>query len=144
MSEAKNSIKAGDEIPSLEKSMDQAKIDQFAGFSGDFNPIHVNEEFAKQVGLGGTIAHGAISLGYFCEMLVSFFGEDWLDHGGFSVSFIGPVRPGYKLKYRAAVTELAEDEKGGRVNLEIWCENQDGVKLIVGRAHGPLEESATG
>ena len=137
MGEGKDSIGAGEEIPLLEKSMDQAKIDEFAEFSGDFNPIHVNEDFAKQVGLGGTIAHGAISLGYFCEMLVGFFGEDWLEQGGFSVSFIMPVRPGYKLKYRGKVTGKEEDEKGKRVNLEIWCENQDGTKLVVGKAYGP-------
>ena len=132
-----NSIEVGAEIPSLEKSISQDKIHQFAEFSGDFNPIHVNEEFAKKVGLGGTIAHGAISLGYFCKMLVNYFGEDWLENGGLSVSFIAPARPGYKISYRGLITGERETEKGKVVELKIWCENQNGIKCIVGKAYGP-------
>ena len=137
MGRSGDSVKEGMEIPALEKGMSQEIINSFAEFSGDFNPIHINEEFARNVGLGGTIAHGSISLGYFCQMLVSFFGEDWLEHGGFSVSFIAPVRPGYGLTYHGLVKEIKDDEKGRRIELEIWCENQDGAKLIVGKAHGP-------
>jgi acyl dehydratase len=137
MTEKENSTSSGQEIPPVEKGMDQDKINAFAHFSGDFNPIHVNEEFAKKAGLGGTIAHGAISLGYFCEMLVNYFGENWLEGGGFSVSFISPVRPGYKVKYRGVITGERETDKGKVLDLEIWCENQDGVKCIVGKAYGP-------
>ena len=49
---------AGDEIPELKVTPDQYLTVRYAGASGDFNPIHIDEEFAQQVGLPGRILHG--------------------------------------------------------------------------------------
>ncbi|MCW3021299.1 MAG: hypothetical protein JWR30_621 [Conexibacter sp.] len=52
------SFAAGDELPELEVVPDRYVTVRYAGASGDFNPIHIDEEFAKQVGLPGRILHG--------------------------------------------------------------------------------------
>ena len=51
-------MKAGDEIPTLKVTPDKYLTVRYAGASGDFNPIHVDDEFAREVGLPGKILHG--------------------------------------------------------------------------------------
>ena len=52
----------GDELPRLDVTPDRFLTFRYAGASGDFNPIHIDEEFAKQVGLPGRILHGLYSM----------------------------------------------------------------------------------
>ena len=51
-------MKPGDELPTLKTTPDKYLTVRYAGASGDYNPIHIDEEFAKQVGLPGRILHG--------------------------------------------------------------------------------------
>jgi acyl dehydratase len=51
-------MQAGDALPELKTTPDRYLTVRYAGASGDFNPIHIDEEFAKQVGLPGRILHG--------------------------------------------------------------------------------------
>ena len=55
-------MKTGDKIPELKVTPDKYLTVRYAGASGDFNPIHIDEEFAKQVGLPGRILHGLWSM----------------------------------------------------------------------------------
>lgn len=55
-------LKAGEEIPELKVTPDKYLTVRYAGASGDFNPIHIDEEFAKAVGLPGRILHGLWSM----------------------------------------------------------------------------------
>ena len=52
----------GDQIPELRVTPDRFLTVRYAGASGDYNPIHIDEEFAKQVGLPGRILHGLYSM----------------------------------------------------------------------------------
>jgi acyl dehydratase len=56
------SLNAGDSIPELKVTPDKYLTVRYAGASGDFNPIHIDEDFAKQVGLPGRILHGLYSM----------------------------------------------------------------------------------
>jgi acyl dehydratase len=51
-------VQPGDEIPTLEVTPDKYLTVRYAGASGDFNPIHIDDDFARQVGLPGRILHG--------------------------------------------------------------------------------------
>jgi acyl dehydratase len=51
-------LKAGEQIPQLQVTPDKYLTNRYAGASGDFNPIHIDEEFARAVGLPGRILHG--------------------------------------------------------------------------------------
>ena len=55
-------MNAGDELPTLKITPDKFLTVRYAGASGDFNPIHIDEDFAKQVGLPGRILHGLWSM----------------------------------------------------------------------------------
>ena len=88
--------------------MTQAQIDAYADVSGDHNPIHVNPEVARSVGLDGTIAHGMLSMAFAAQVLT-----DWLatrpDAGGWvlrlRVRFQAMVRPGDTLTCRGALRD---------------------------------------
>ena len=55
-------MKQGDQLPELRVTPDKYLPHRYAGASGDFNPIHIDPEFAKNVGLPGTILHGLYSM----------------------------------------------------------------------------------
>ena len=123
---------AGREVPSLSKSLTQAKIDAYARASGDFNPIHVDPAFAAATPFGGTIAHGMLLLAYLSEMLTAAFGRAWLSGGRLKVRFKGAARPGDTLTVRGRV-ERMQDE-GRRVFATVECVNQAGEVLVAGDA----------
>ena len=57
-------VKVGDELPPLVKGpIEQIQLTRYAGASGDFNPIHQDDEFARAAGMGGVFAHGMLSMG---------------------------------------------------------------------------------
>ena len=74
-------MQKGDSLPQVEKQVDQTRIEQYASASGDFNPIHIDQEFATQTQFGGTIAHGMMVAATISEIMTSAFG-----------SGLGPVR----------------------------------------------------
>ena len=124
-------MKIGYKLKEIKFKITQEKINQFAEFSGDFNPIHVDEEFAKMVGLGGTIAHGAIGMAYIMKMLHAEFGEKFYEMGRFIIKFISPMRPGFELRTFGEVKEISDDT----IYLSIGIEKiDDASKLIVGEA----------
>ena len=55
-------MNAGDQIPELRTTPDRFLTNRYAGASGDYNPIHIDEDFAKSVGLPGRILHGLYSM----------------------------------------------------------------------------------
>ena len=123
-------MKAGDVIPSRRFRMTQEIINAWAEVSTDFNPLHVDLEFAKASPFAGTIAHGHIAVSWLCEMLQGFFGRAWLDGGRlFEVKFIAPIKPGDEITVAGKV--LAKE--GNRVLCEVWVERADGQKCVVGK-----------
>jgi 3-hydroxybutyryl-CoA dehydratase len=131
-------IELGYEIPEQSKHITQEKINKNAEASLDFNPIHIDPVWAKKVNLlgkGTTIAHG-IMTGAFMGKIVT----DWAYQGGaflkmLDVKFVYSVRPGDDIISRGKVIEKhPRPAEESFVVLELWCENQDGVKVGVGQA----------
>lgn len=123
----------GETIPALTKHITQQQIDAYADVSGDHNPIHLNPEAARAVGLDGTIAHGMLNMAFLGQMLT-----DWLSAQGASsawvrrlrVRFQAMVRPGDTLSCRGVLGERGEH--GQRV--DVWIDNQHGERVITGDA----------
>ncbi|MGZ3674849.1 MAG: FAS1-like dehydratase domain-containing protein [Ktedonobacterales bacterium] len=126
-------VPEGEAIPSLTKHITQQQIDAYADVSGDHNPIHLNPEAARAVGLDGTIAHGMLSMAFLGEILT-----DWLSEQGASSGWVrrlrarfqAMVRPGDTLTCRGVLGERGEH--GQRV--EVWIDNQHGERVITGDA----------
>ena len=106
-------------------------IELFAEVSGDRNPLHMDEEFAKQTPFGQRIAHGALTASYISGIL----GNDLPGPGsifvGLNMRFRRPVYIGSHVTVKVEVTEMKE--RGNRVTLKVSC-NVDGKAAISGEA----------
>lgn len=123
-------IRTGDEIQPLTVVVTRKLIDEFSEFAKDRNPIHLDDEFARARGFPGAIAHGAIAASFLLRMMTNWLGE-WPRNGDeLEISFIAPVL------VDAAVTAkgLVESEESGWLLCDVWCETDDGTKVIVGKA----------
>ena len=129
-----NKISTGTVLPSLVKEVRQADINLYAEASGDHNPIHIDEAFAKSTPLGGTIAHGMLVLAYISELMTVAFGDQWLEGGALDIRFRAPARPGDKLRVSGEVTALATEVGATVVKCRVECRNQRGEININGDA----------
>jgi len=127
-------IHQGDSLPSVVKRVTQKDINLYAEASGDFNPIHVDEAFAAQTPLGGTIAHGMLILAYLSEMMTEAFGDRWLDGGKLSVRFKAVARPQDTITAKGKIDSIEQKEGVSLVNCSIECCNQKGETVIAGGA----------
>lgn len=134
-------IKIGDEVDlNIQRGITQEKINKWAEVSVDFNPLHVDPEFAKTSQFGSTISHGTLTITYLMEMLTRWMGKGWLKGGQLlGVRFVAPVRPGDSVRPKGKVVDKREEKGKKLVECEIWLENQDGTKLITGKAIGEAE-----
>ena len=107
--------------------VDQAAILRYAAVSGDFNPIHIDPEFASKTEMGGVIAHGTLSLNLIWQALEQTLGREGIDTVDLDVRFRRPVRVGDRIEAGGAL-----DENGERYR--VWARNQDGVNIIEGTA----------
>jgi acyl dehydratase len=82
-----------------------------------------------------------MSTAYVSQLMMQCGGAGFVKGGRMSVSFIKPVLVGDTLTVHGRVKSREPEGDGTRVTVEVWCENQDGVKTMVGTASG-LEESA--
>ena len=117
-------------VAPLTKTLSQAMIDRYAAASGDFNPIHVDADFARTTPMGGTIAHGMLVLAFVSEMMTAALGADWIGAGRLDVRFRAPARPGDTLTARAR----ALDGEEALPRYAVECLNERGELLISGTA----------
>ena len=127
-------LSTGLSLPAIQHAITQEKINRYAEASKDFNPIHVNEEFARNTPAGGTIAHGMLILAYVSQMMTSAFRERWLRSGRLNVRFRTPARPGDTVTASGKVSQIEGVEGGNLVTCEVLCANQNGEVIINGEA----------
>ncbi len=121
-------------LPPVIEPITQEKINFYAEASGDFNPIHVDEAFAAQTPLGGTIAHGMLILAYVSEMMTQSFGQNWGSTGKLSIRFKAPARPGDTMTVTGKIDSIENKESVSFVNCSIKCCNQRDETIITGEA----------
>lgn len=128
------------------KRLSQEVINRYAEATGDYNPIHVDEAYARATPFGGTIAHGMLVLASISEMMARAFGEEWLSSGRLKVRFKAPARPGDTLTAEAAPRGAQTEASGRLLEYAVECCNQRGETLISGTAgvRLPAEETARG
>lgn len=106
--------------------VDRAAIRRYADITGDFNPIHVDPEFAAKTPMGGPIAHGTLSLNLLWQSLAATLGASALPGAILDIRFSRPVREGDKV------------EAGGRARadapgtFDVWVRNPKGESVIEG------------
>lgn len=113
----------------FEKTITSADVLLFSGVSGDCNPMHVNDEFAKKSQFGQRIAHGALISSLISTALTNAFPTSiYISQ---TVNFTAPVYIGDTIK---AVVTCKEKLGKGRVLMQTDCFKQDGTKVIEGEA----------
>lgn len=126
-------VEVGTELPGLAKGpIQQIQLARYAGASGDFNPIHQDEEFARAAGMGGVFAHGMLSMGFVAQALTDWAGAGTVRRLG--VRFAGLVRLKDVVTCRGRVLGKSSKDDLHLVDLEVWAENQRGEKVVTGRA----------
>jgi acyl dehydratase len=118
-------VKEGDQIPEFRVTPDKYLPHRYAGASGDFNPIHIDPEFAKAVGLPGNILHGLYTMAQVARAAVDAGGGDPRSLKRLSVQFRGMGRPEQEIVVKGTVKEAAN----GRVVLEMVAE-QKGNQIV--------------
>src|SRR5947207_12577662 len=101
------------------RTVTDADVVLFAGISGDTNPVHLNEEFAKETMFHGRIAHGMLSASFISTVLGTKLPGPGCIYLSQNLKFRAPVRSGDTVWARATIT--AVDREKGRVALETKC-----------------------
>jgi acyl dehydratase len=126
-------VKVGDELPPLVKGpIQQIQLTRYAGASGDFNPIHQDDEFARAAGMGGVFAHGMLSMGFVGQLVTDWAGAGQVRRLG--VRFAGLVRLKDTITCRGHVLAKSSKDDVNLVDLEVWAENDKGDKVVTGKA----------
>jgi acyl dehydratase len=125
------SFKVGDSA-AITKTIEQEDIDAFARVTGDHNPVHVDEEFAKTTRFGKRIAHGMLTASLISAVLANELPGEGSVYLGQTLQFVAPVFPGDEITARVTVKEMREDKP--IVKLETVCVNQRDEVVIRGEA----------
>jgi acyl dehydratase len=117
------------------ENLTRTQIVQYAGASGDYNPLHSDEVFATKVaGYPSVFAHGMLTMGLTGRMLTDYVGDGRLVR--FGGRFRAQVWPGDDLTARAEITEITGDNL---VELVITTVNQDGAEVFTGTATARID-----
>lgn len=114
------------------KTISESDVYQFAGVTGDLNPAHINEEYARGTVFKTRIAHGMLSAGFISAVLGTRLPGPGTIYLRQELKFLAPVRIGDTITAKVEVTGLVLEKN--RVTLRTTCTNQDGVLVVDGEA----------
>lgn len=122
----------------LVDDLTRTQIVQYAGASGDYNPLHTDEVFATKVaGYPTVFAHGMLTMGMTGRVLTDWVGDGRLLNYG--VRFVKQVWPGDTLTAVAEVTALRQTDGVDVADFSITTSNQHGAEVLVGTASARLD-----
>jgi 3-hydroxybutyryl-CoA dehydratase len=124
-------ISIGDKFERTRMVTDEL-VRQFADLSGDHNPIHLDDEFARTTRFGRKIAHGMLSGAFISAVIGDEFRERKIIYLSQHMKFVSPVFIGDEITTVATVTHIRDAKK--IVTLETVCLNQNGQDVVTGEA----------
>jgi 3-hydroxybutyryl-CoA dehydratase len=124
-------LNIGDEAE-FAKTISEFDIYMFAGITGDFNPVHVNEDFARQTFFKTRISHGILTAGLISTVIGTKLPGTGCIYIKQDLNFLAPVRIGDTITARVEVVEILA--KKNRIRLKTTCFNQDDTRVLDGEA----------
>ena len=133
-----NEVPAGFEVPPFRRTITRAMATTHASPMKNF---HTVLEEAEALGYPDILIAGPMFTCFFSEMFTRFFGEAWISGGSLRFQLVKPVFAGQTITARAVVRGHEPDAEGATIQLELWCEREEGgVRTSVGSAALRLRE----
>ena len=134
-----SALKVGDtHSECVVENLSRTQIVQYAGVSGDYNPLHTDEVYTTKVaGYPSVFAHGMLTMGLTSKMLTNYVGDGRLTK--FGVRFTNQVWPGDTLTSNATVEAIREEGGQMLADLKLSTVNQDGKEVVSGSATARID-----
>lgn len=121
-------------LPSFTKpAVTKMQLVQYAQASGDLNPLHTDDDFAKSIGMDGVIAHGMLIMGFLGQYVQEIAGTESLVHQ-FNMRFGAMTKPGDAITCGGVVKQLTEINGQPAAELELFAEKAPGERVGTGSA----------
>jgi acyl dehydratase len=115
----------------------RTQIVQYAGASGDYNPLHTDEIYTTKIaGYSSVFAHGMLTMGLTGQAIAGLVGTESLLR--FGVRFTAQVWPGDTLTVRSSVVRIDQGEDGPVAEFSVFMVNAEGIQVMSGYAHARL------
>ncbi len=122
----------------LVEDLKRTQLVQYAGASGDYNPVHTDEKFVTEVaGYPTVFAHGMLTMGMTGRLLTDWVGDGRLTKYG--VRFVSQVWPGDTLRGTAEITDIRDEDGVTVADISVTTVNQDDVPVVTGTATARLD-----
>ena len=125
-------VSVGDSAPVLTHTLTRADLVEYAGASGDFNPMHTDEVAAKEAGMPTVFGHGMFSAGILATAMTNWSGVGSVVR--YKVRFVKQTWPGEEFRTSVNVTAKREEDGRGLVDVECSLANKDGEVKVAGEA----------
>ena len=126
-----NQLEIGDKAE-FSKTVSESDVYLYAGITGDFNPVHINEVYAKKTYFKTRIVHGMLVGGLISTVLSKQLPGPGSIYVGQDLNFLAPVIIGDTITAKVEIVEIKVKEN--RVRLKTTCVNQDGTTVLEGEA----------
>ena len=127
-------MKENDQLIKVIKYITKEKIIEYANASGDFNPIHIDKDFAKNSQFGQIIAHGMMIAASISEMMTINFKQDWIESGKLKIKFKSPVFHKEKIITSGEISKIKISETKKEITSSVSVKKESGEIVISGTA----------
>ncbi|MFL2760648.1 MAG: MaoC family dehydratase [Dehalococcoidia bacterium] len=125
-------LQVGDDLLPIKKLITMKQILMYADASGDYNPIHIDEEFAKNSQFGRNIGHGMMVAATISELMVKNFAEAWYKTGKMKMRFKSPVYPEDEIQTSGSIKKSEQVGTATRITCSVQIVRQNGDTIISG------------
>tara|TARA_B100001250_G_scaffold398200_1_gene406143 strand:- start:113 stop:508 length:396 start_codon:yes stop_codon:yes gene_type:complete len=127
-------------IKSIKKLISEKMVQDYAEVSGDFNPIHLDENYAKKTDFKNKIVHGMLLISNITEIMFKNFGNSWNESGALKIKFRNPLPVNSSLITNLKIIKFDKNNDGTLFTCEVMCNDYDDNILISGIASVLVEE----
>jgi len=129
-------VEEGEILEELSGPSKFVSIEMCGKFSGPGKSYHNDVEEARKLGFPDIVVQGMMSLCFISEMMTSRLGSGWYMGGRMNVNLVNVLWQGETVAAKGLVRATSPEGSATRVRTDVWCQKQDGTKIVVGTASG--------